>query len=88
LRDLRKFHQLHHVIHLIHYTLSVQAGVSANRKEKLDGAISGLHGGCGVRLNRETSNFSWVALAVRTFALSIRIKVNVLRVFMEFGCIF
>jgi hypothetical protein len=29
-----------------------------------DGAIFGLYGGCGVRSNRETSNFSWVALAL------------------------
>jgi hypothetical protein len=33
-------------------------------KKKSDGAISGLYDGCGARLNRETSNYSWVALAV------------------------
>jgi hypothetical protein len=52
------------MIHPPHYILSIQAGFSANRKEMSEGAISGVDGDCGVRLNRETSNFSWVALAV------------------------
>jgi hypothetical protein len=52
------------MIHLPHYILSVQAGFSANRKEKSDGAISALYAGCGVRLSRETSNVSWVSFAV------------------------
>jgi hypothetical protein len=33
-----------------------------DRKEKSDGAMSELYGGCGMRLNREISNFSWVAV--------------------------
>jgi hypothetical protein len=81
LRDLSKFHPLLHIIHLPHYIISGQAGFSANRKEKSDDAISGLCGGCGVGLNRETPNFSWVALAVCALALSIWIKVKGLRVF-------
>jgi hypothetical protein len=43
----------------------------STEKKKSDGAISGIDGGCGVDLNRETSNFSWVALAVGTLALPI-----------------
>jgi hypothetical protein len=39
-------------------------GFQPTEKKKSDDAISGLYGGCGVRLNRETFNFSWVALAV------------------------
>jgi hypothetical protein len=63
MRDLPKFHSILHIIHLPHYVLSVQAGFQPTEK-KSDGAISGIYGGCGVRLNREISNFSWVALAV------------------------
>jgi glutamate mutase epsilon subunit len=40
-------------------------------KKKSDDVIVGLYGGCGVRLNRETSSPSWVTLAVWTLALSI-----------------
>jgi hypothetical protein len=89
LRDLSKFHPLlliAHIIHLSHYILSVQAGFAANRK-KSDGVISWLYGGCGGRLNRETSNFSWVALAMWTLVLSIRIKVKGLRVFWNLAAI-
>jgi hypothetical protein len=39
-------------------------GFQPTAKKKSDGSISVRYGGCGVRLNRETSNFSWVALAV------------------------
>jgi hypothetical protein len=39
-------------------------GFQQTEKKKSDGATSGLYGGCGVRLNRETSNFSWVTLAL------------------------
>jgi hypothetical protein len=35
LRALLKFHSLRHIIHLLHYILSDQAGFSANRKEKV-----------------------------------------------------
>jgi hypothetical protein len=35
LRDPSKFHPILHIIHLPHYILSVQAGLSANRKEKI-----------------------------------------------------
>jgi hypothetical protein len=42
----------------------VKLGFQPTEKKKSDGAISGLYSGCGVRLNQETSNFSWVALAV------------------------
>jgi hypothetical protein len=52
------------MIHHPYYILSIEAGFSANRKEKSDGAISGLYGSCGARLNQETSKFSWVALTV------------------------
>jgi hypothetical protein len=37
-------------------------GVQPTEKKKSDGAIYGLSGGCGVHLNRETFNFSWVAV--------------------------
>jgi hypothetical protein len=49
------------------FTLNFQP----TKKKKSDGAIYGLYGGYGVYLNRETSNFSWVALAVSIPALSI-----------------
>jgi hypothetical protein len=39
-------------------------GFQPIEKKKSDGAISGLSGGCGLHLNQETSNFSWVVLAV------------------------
>jgi hypothetical protein len=39
-------------------------GLQPIEKKKSDGAISGLYGDCGVRLNLETYNFSWVAPAV------------------------
>jgi hypothetical protein len=41
-----------------------------------------------VRLNQETSNCSWVALAVWTPALSMWTKVKCLRVVLQFGCTF
>jgi hypothetical protein len=43
---------------------SFTLGFHPTKKKKSDTAISGLYGGCGVFLNRETSDFSWVALAV------------------------
>jgi hypothetical protein len=45
-------------------------GFQPTEKKESGGAISGLSGGCGVRLNRETSNFSWASLAVWTLVLS------------------
>jgi hypothetical protein len=38
-------------------------GFQPTEKKKSDGAISELCGGCGVHLNPEPFNFSWVALA-------------------------
>jgi hypothetical protein len=46
-------------------------GFQPTEKKKLDDAIFWLYGGCGVHLNREISNVSWVALAVGNLALSI-----------------
>jgi hypothetical protein len=46
-------------------------GLQPTEKKESGDAISELYSGCGVRLNRETSNFSWVALAVWILALSI-----------------
>jgi hypothetical protein len=43
---------------------AVKLGFQTTEKKKSDGAMSGLYGGCGVSLNRETSDFSWVVLAV------------------------
>jgi hypothetical protein len=41
-----------------------------------------------VHLNRETSNFSWVTLAVWALALSMWIKVKDLPFFWNLACIF
>jgi hypothetical protein len=64
MRDLSKFHPLLHLIifpvRFSPFTLDFQP----TEKKKLDDAIAGLYGGSGVRLNRETFNFSWVSLAV------------------------
>jgi hypothetical protein len=39
----------------------IKLGFQPTEKKKSNGVISGLHGGGGVRLKRETSHFSWVA---------------------------
>jgi hypothetical protein len=39
-------------------------GFQPTEKKNSDGAISGLCGVCGVLLNRETSHFFWVTLAM------------------------
>jgi hypothetical protein len=39
-----------------------KVGFRPTEKEKSDGAISGIYGGCSVRLNRETSNVFEVEL--------------------------
>jgi hypothetical protein len=44
--------------------LAIMVGFQSTEEKKSDGVISGLYGGCGMRLNRETYNFSRVALAV------------------------
>jgi hypothetical protein len=57
-------HALFHIIHLACYILFVQAGFSANQKDKGRTVQHPGYSDCGMRLNWGISNFSWAALAV------------------------